>query len=359
LKWGAIENMFKGKLSQKIVVLFALVLCAGTWGSITHVVAQSGSAQSTEQSRGLWVEEFMPVRRKSSRKSATPVKKYVAKSVRPIPVPSAQKTGDHKAAHQALKGHTPLVLSAIAKLPGKRLAAAAPANFAGRTIGITFWRLRPARPKEVSRRITQAVSGGEKEEWVPERIEAETRLVGGDKVRVSIESPDAGYLYVINSEYYADGSVGVPFLIFPSNQIRNGDNRIEPGQLVDIPAQSDPVPWFDVEAGDQVAELLTIIVSKTRLGINIGSHEPKLDWRELLKWNDSWGAGVERLEQVRGAGQAWTDAEQEAGSDLSRRITQANPLPQTIYHVYTKPGDPLMLTVPLAYGNFATRQRLR
>lgn len=347
-----------GKLFCLLVMVFALALCAGTGRTITPAVAQEDQgAQSDDQSRRIWVEEFLPARGKPSAKGLKD--KYVRKPVTPIPAPSAQKTGGHRPIRQSLKGKKPLVMIAKAKQPrgqvGKR-PSNLQGNIAGRSIGITFWRLRPARREDASRRITQRLSGGSQEEWVPERIEAETPLVKGDKVRLSIESPDAGYLYVINSEYYADGSVGEPFLIFPTTRIRGGDNRIEAGRIIDIPAQSDPTPWFDVEAGGQVAELLTIIVSESQLEINIGSDELKLQWNLVLGWNDSWGASVERIEQTGGAGRAWTDAEQEVGSNVSRRITQSNPLPQTIYHVSTKPGDPLILTVPLAYRNFAAGQ---
>jgi hypothetical protein len=345
-----------GKLFCMLVGVLALALCAGTGRTITPAVAQEEDqgAQSNDQSRRIWVEEFLPARGKAA---GHPREKYVRKPVTPIPAPAAQKTGGRKPIHQLLKGKKPLVMIAKTEQPtgqaGKR-PSNPQGNIRGRSVGITFWRLRSAQREDTSRRIKQRLSGGADQEWVPERIEAETPLIKDDKVRVSIESPDAGYLYVINSEYYADGSVGEPFMIFPTTQIRGGDNRIEAGRIIDIPAQSDPQPWFDVEAGGQAAELLTIIISETRLGgINIGSDELKLDWKLVLGWNDSWGASVERIEQAGGAGRAWTNAEQEIGSDVSRRITQANPLPQTIYHVSTKPGDPLMLTVPLKFRDFA------
>jgi hypothetical protein len=45
-------------------------------------------------------------------------------------------------------------------------------------------------------------------EWTPQRIEADTPLKVGERVRLSIESPRTGYLYVIDREQYADGSYG-------------------------------------------------------------------------------------------------------------------------------------------------------
>ncbi len=348
------------KLSCIFVGLIVLVMGAETGRTITHANGQDAQCpQSDEKTRRIWVEEFLPLRRKASAKTVgRRSDKYVRKSIAPIPVPFAQKPGGYKPFRQPLKGNKPLVIIARVEQPLRPIGKRRPnhqGSSTGRSIGITFWRLRPSLPNDTSRRITQKKSGTAQQEWVPERIEAETPLVEGDKVRVSIESPDAGYLYVINSEYYADGSVGEPFLIFPTAQLHAGDNRIEAGQLIDIPAQSDSTPWFEVTAGGQVAELLTIIVSKNRMAINPGHEELTLNWQDVLRWNDSWGASVERIEQAGGAGRAWTNAEQEAGSDASRRITLANPLPQTIYHISTRPGDPLMLTVPLAYRSFAAR----
>ena len=74
-------------------------------------------------------------------------------------------------------------------------------------------------------------------QWTPERIEVDTPLKVNDRVRLSVESPRDGYLYVIDREQYADGSLGDAYLIFPTRRTRGGDNRVRPGKLIDIPAQ--------------------------------------------------------------------------------------------------------------------------
>lgn len=80
-------------------------------------------------------------------------------------------------------------------------------------VGITVWRLRPSLPEDdKDMRISSLDGGGD---LTPERIEAETPLREGEKVRVSIEAARSGYLYVIDREQYADGSFGTPYLIFP------------------------------------------------------------------------------------------------------------------------------------------------
>ena len=71
-------------------------------------------------------------------------------------------------------------------------------------------------------------------EWTPERIEADTPLKVSERVRITVESPRAGYLYVVDREQYADGSLGDAYLIFPTTRTRDGDNKVRPGKLIDI-----------------------------------------------------------------------------------------------------------------------------
>src|SRR5689334_25289918 len=78
-------------------------------------------------------------------------------------------------------------------------------------VGVTLWRLRPANRSDSGERLIvhddNAVS-----EWLPERISATTRLVQGERLRMSVETVRAGYLYVIDREQYADGTLGEPYL---------------------------------------------------------------------------------------------------------------------------------------------------
>ncbi len=80
-------------------------------------------------------------------------------------------------------------------------------------VGITVWRLRPSLPEDDKDMRISALDG--RGDLTPERIEAETPLREGEKVRVSIEAARSGYLYVIDREQYADGTFGTPYLIFP------------------------------------------------------------------------------------------------------------------------------------------------
>lgn len=220
-------------------------------------------------------------------------------------------------------------------------------------LGITFWRLRPSVAKDDRevRLLVQDKGKAKSVEWTPERIEAETPLSAGQLVRLSIEVPSTGYLYVIDREKYADGSHGDPYLIFPTTRTRGADNEVTAGRLIEIPAQEDDPSHFTVRPSrpDQVAEVLTVIVTPQRLNLVIGSEALKLSKEQVAEWERMWAAPVERIEQMGGKGKTWTRAEREAGSDKKRLLTQDEPLPQTIYRVMAKSGDSILVSVSLLY----------
>ena len=139
-------------------------------------------------------------------------------------------------------------------------------------IGVTIWRLRPARETDQGGRVL-VLDGLKQAQYTPERIEAATPLSIGDRVRITVESPRSGFLYIIDREQYADGSFGEPMLIFPTLKTRGGDNRVMPGKLIDIPAQEDQYSYFTAQpAGsrrDQVAEVLTVILVPSPLPVTI------------------------------------------------------------------------------------------
>ncbi len=220
-------------------------------------------------------------------------------------------------------------------------------------IGVTVWRLRPSRSSDEGARVL-VMDGLRPSEWTPERIEADTPLNIGDRVRLSVESPRPGFLYIIDREQYADGSFGEPMLIFPTLRTRGGDNRVEPGRLIDIPAQEDQYSYFTAQpAGDrrdQTAEVLTIILVPQPLPLQIAEQPLKMAEGQITGWEKLWGGVAERLELVGGAGRIWTMEEKAAGAAMGRQLTQAGPPPQTVYRVARKAGAPLLVTMPLRYG---------
>ena len=221
-------------------------------------------------------------------------------------------------------------------------------------IGVTVWRLRPSRESDQGGRVL-VLDGLKQTQYTPERIEAGTPLNVGDRVRITVESPRPGFLYIVDREQYADGSFGEPMLIFPTLKTRGGDNRVMPGKLIDIPAQEDQYSYFTAQpAGsrrDQVAEVLTVILAPKALPVTIGDQPLPVLPSQISLWEKLWGGATETLELVDGAGRTWTNEEKAASAANGRQLTQAGPPPQTVYRVVArKTGGPLMVTVPLRYA---------
>jgi Domain of unknown function (DUF4384) len=221
-------------------------------------------------------------------------------------------------------------------------------------IGVTVWRLRTSQSSDTGARVV-VLDGLRQTEMTPERIEADTPLNIGDRVRLTIESPRPGFLYIVDREQYVDGSLGQPMLIFPTLRTRGGDNRVAPGKLIDIPAQEDQYSYFTAQPTgdrrDQIAEVLTIILLPQPLPLQIAELPLKMTNTQVAEWEKTWGGTAERLELVGGAGRTWTSAEKLAGAAGGRQLTQGGPPPQTVYRVARKAGGPLLVTVPLRYAH--------
>jgi hypothetical protein len=201
-------------------------------------------------------------------------------------------------------------------------------------IGVTLWRLRPVRSTDRGERIV-VHEGPESIEWLPERISTGNRLVEGDRLRISIEAARTGYLYVIDREEYADGSLGDPILIFPTTRTRGGDNQVRVGRVIEIPDQEDRPPFFTLRRSrpNHVAENLTVVVSPAPIeGLQVTEKAQRLSNEQVAAWEKLWGGQAGRLEMENGAGKQWTSAEKNAGLDGTRALTEDDPGPQTIYY---------------------------
>jgi hypothetical protein len=96
------------------------------------------------------------------------------------------------------------------------------------------------------------------------QAEASTDAVfhAGDRIRLAVEANDDGYLYVVNR-----GSSGTWKLLFPSPEIKNGDNRIQRRVRYEVPAGYTFT--FDEQAGE---EKLFIVLAR----------EPEPDLESLI-----------------------------------------------------------------------------
>jgi hypothetical protein len=216
-------------------------------------------------------------------------------------------------------------------------------------LGITIWRLRPARTGDAGRRaLIREKSNGLL--WAAERVQSDSTFREGDYIRISVESPRAGYLYVIDRELSADGSTGEAMLIFPWAE---ADNKLVPGSLIDIPGEEDDPNHFTarVTHRNQVGELLTFIVTATPLDLALSDKPLRIEPRELSRWEELWGGVSERYEMEGGVGQAWTQEEQQAAAKKkTRQLTRDDPPPQTIYRVATTDPKALVVHLQLRYG---------
>jgi len=219
-------------------------------------------------------------------------------------------------------------------------------------LGVTIWRLRPMTPQDDGATVIVKEDGKESE-WVAERVEADTVFRKGDFVRLSIESPRVGYLYVVNRDQFDDGSVGDPMLIYPWGGMGRGGNRVRPGRVVDIPSQQDVPSYFKANptTANQIGELLTFIVTKTPLNLPITDEPLRLSKAQFSEWQKLWRGDSARFEMEGGAGELWTETEQQAASGLrARQLTRTDPAPQTIFRVTSAVKTGFAVNVRLAYG---------
>lgn len=219
-------------------------------------------------------------------------------------------------------------------------------------LGITIWRLRPTNAHDTGARMLVREKS-QTAEWVPERVEAGTVFSEGDQVRLTIESAQSGYLYVVDRELFLDGSTGPAMLIYPWAGMRGGDNQVGPGKLIDIPAQEDDPSYFTARRSspNHAGELLTVIVTSSPLDLPISDKPLQISNADLANWEKLWGGQTERFEMEGGAGETWTRQEQQAAAHTGgRQLTREDPAPQTIYRIAVSDKKALLVNVQLQYG---------
>jgi len=289
-----------------------LVILLLFFGSIAGLRVEGSISQSQDTQRRIDSDDFI----KSRREVGSPSRK------RKSPVETKRLT--HRIVSNPAVGSRPLA-----------------GNF--QSLGITIWRLRPARPGDSGRRALIREKGSL---WAAERVRSDGTFRAGDYVRISVESPRTGYLYVIDRELSADGSTGDPMLIFPWAE---ADNKLVPGSLIDIPGQEDDPNHFTARVTNQVGELLTFIVTATPLDLPLTDDPLRIEPKALSQWEKLWGGVSERYEMEGGVGQAWTREEQKAAAKKRRQLTRKDPVPQTIYRVLAPDSKGILVNLLLKY----------
>jgi hypothetical protein len=236
----------------------------------------------------------------------------------------------------------------------------------GVDVGITFWRLREASPKEnqvaiaEKTRIVKRVKGKEvvsTARMIPVRTDSGTDFSDGDIFRFSIEMPYEAYLYIINREQYTDGSFSEPYLVFPATADVGRTDRGAPGRLLYVPNQTDHFEVVSLNAygAKKTAEVFSLIISPQPIAelppLKEDEDPRKLDPLMLEKWEREWGAKIWKFERAGRVGVAITKAEKEAGGAGGGILTESDPVPQTVFHVARKAGEPLVFTLPVRIRN--------
>lgn len=222
-------------------------------------------------------------------------------------------------------------------------------------LGFTVWRVRDVPEPEKSKGLAERDerTGNAR---MAERADSNSPLAVGDSIRIGIESlTHTGYLYIIDREKYSDGGYGPPTLIYPTLRYRNGDNYVRPGDITFLPGPGREITVTADYGKKQVAEELIVIVSPTRLipQSDLRMEQIKITPNQVLQWVKNWSTEDIRIDQVDTQGQAMTVAERTAGAEQAKGLTerpilsQNDPLPQTIFEMKVKPGNPLITTITL------------
>jgi hypothetical protein len=236
---------------------------------------------------------------------------------------------------------------------GTAVKRPAHADSSDAALGITIWKMQPSAVGDIARLLLLDGNSGTKAEFTPHRIEAGELLEIGDRVRLSIETPASGFLYVIDQELYSEASFGPPYLIFPVIATRGGNNRVIAGQLIDIPDQADPVNAFTIKpkGPSDRGERLTVILSPRPItGLPLTREARQLPNATLRSWLQQFQSSSGRFELAGGRGRSWTKAEQEAGADPKRLLTLIDPAPQTVFVFPGGRGRAILATVLLRFA---------
>ena len=266
---------------------------------------------------------------------------YFAKNRQAAAAPDAQQPKPEYRPAGTRQGQPAKTTSAPAK--------ASAAKPAGATLGVTVWKMQPPQPGDGVRLLVQTPSDA-KGQYTPHRIEAGDLLSLEDKVRLAIEAPSGGYLYVIDQEIFANGP-GPPNLIFPTTGTRGGNNRVSGGQLIEIPSQTDAMPVFSIvlpKRPDYRGEHLTIILTPQPIpGLKLTDAALPLPPATFNAWMSQYRSEYRHFELAGGRGQAWTQPEQQAGANGTRLLTQADPAPQTVFFFPERAGKPVLASLDL------------
>lgn len=214
-------------------------------------------------------------------------------------------------------------------------------------IGLTVWNLRPSVPADrpSARVIVHPEDSSGDTSLTPVRVSSNLELPRGAKFRIGVESSRGGHLYVIDQEQFGESALGAPQLVFPTTRIRGGDNRVAPGELIEIPPSDIRTPYWELRSShsDYRGELLTVAITPEPIpGLTITERPLVLNGETLRRWQASWALPVRRF-FTDAADSVPSDAELRVRNVMGRRLSQNDPLPGALYVVNVKPSTPFMI----------------
>ena len=210
-------------------------------------------------------------------------------------------------------------------------------------IGVTIWRFSPSQcpledcptPTANSKSLVDTAT----------RIEDNLPLSTGERVRLGIESLSrSAFIYVIDREQFADGTLGDAYLIFPTRNINGGKNVAQPGLQVQLPRADG---CFCVKSRNPqkplVADQLVVVVSPLsllppKLAGYVRRAEQTITYRGSLQ-------GGRALKQTPQEAQAGTKGLFDTASVLTRNDLP----PQNFYQSTVSVGEAAVFRLSLRY----------
>lgn len=226
----------------------------------------------------------------------------------------------------------------------------APAGTEYAQVGVTIWRVDSGQSTGQSKGVDQVG-----DEQTIERLDTNAPYTNGDTIRLRIQSPTGGYLYIVDREQYADGSYGPAMLVFPTSRTRGGNNQIQAWTPVEVPAY--PAVWKftprKLKEGEarkvQTAEVLTVIISPKPLidSSRITDRQLALNKGEFEGWLAQWQRPIQQFDVENIVGEvAKSKGVEQDGDEASGEDEVGG---QTTYQVAIRPGSALLITLPLKF----------
>jgi len=225
-------------------------------------------------------------------------------------------------------------------------------------IGVTIWRFGPSQCAIPNCPLPGAGTKGLVDTAEGTRVDDSEALSTGERVRLALESlSHEGFIYVIDREQFADGTLGEPYLIFPTRNINNGNNYARPGLQIQLPRSGG---CFCVKSRNPqkvlTADNLIVIVSPTALlaSQEIGLKEIPLPAKLLSYMSRTEKDRTHRGSLQGGAGLAQTRTEHQAGTkglvDTEPVLTQTDLPPQNFYQSLVPRGTAAVFSLYLRYN---------